>query len=84
MKNLAFVANGKGIEAYTPPGEDNRFLGLINSLQERNVEFRACRNAMNALDVTEEELVNGVEPVPTGVGELARLEELDYGYIKAP
>jgi hypothetical protein len=84
VKNLAFVANGKGIMAYTPAGGESRFYDLINSLQDRGVAFRACRNAMNALDVSEDELLEGIEPVPSGVGEVARLEELEYGYIKAP
>ena len=84
VKEVAFVANSKGVTTYTPPGEENEFYDTITALQERGVEFRACGNAMEALELTEEDLVDGVEPVPSAVGELARLQELGYGYIKAP
>ncbi|WP_135825133.1 DsrE family protein [Halorussus ruber] len=84
VKNVVFVANGKGVKVYTPPSEENEFRETITSLQDRGVEFRACGNAMDALDLTKADLVDGVEPVPSAVGELARLQELGYGYIKAP
>ncbi|WP_137286342.1 DsrE family protein [Halorussus salinisoli] len=84
VKNLVFVANSKGVKVYTPPNGGNEFYELVNSLQERGVTFRACGNAMDALGLTEKDLVDGVEPVPSAVGELSRLQELGYGYIKAP
>ncbi|GKZ14395.1 hypothetical protein BG842_21065 [Haladaptatus sp. W1] len=84
VKDLVLLANGKGILVYTPPTADNEFADRIASLQERGVTFRACENAMEMLDVTEDDLLPGVESVPSGVGELARLQELNYGYIKAP
>ncbi|WP_225335996.1 DsrE family protein [Halomicrobium urmianum] len=85
VKDLILVANGPGVKVYTPPSEgDNEFADLINSLQERGVTFRACENAMDMFDLTEDDLLDGVETVPSAVGELARLQELDYGYIKAP
>ncbi|WP_440009393.1 DsrE family protein [Halomicrococcus sp. SG-WS-1] len=84
VKELVFVANGKGVTLYTPSTEDNEFYDLVTSLQERGVAFRACGNAMEALGLTKDDLIDGVEPVPSAVGELARLQELEYGYIKAP
>lgn len=84
VKELVLLANGPGVKVYTPPSEDNEFYDVINTLQERGVTFRACQNAMDMFDLTEDDLIDGVEPVPSGVGELARLQELDFGYIKAP
>ena len=84
VKELVFVANGKGVTLYTPPTEDNEFYDLLTSLQERGVTFRACGNAMEMLGLAEEDLIDGVEPVPSAVGELARLQELEFAYIKAP
>ena len=84
VKELIFVANGKGVTLYTPSTEDNEFYDLVTSLQERGVTFRACGNAMEMLGLTEDDLIDGVEPVPSAVGELARLQELEFGYMKTP
>jgi intracellular sulfur oxidation DsrE/DsrF family protein len=84
VKDLVVLANGKGVKLYTPPTDDNEFADLIASLQDRGVTFRACGNAMDMLGLTKDDLLSGVERVPSGVGELARLQALDYGYIKVP
>ena len=84
VKELVFVANGKGVTLYTPPNEDNELYDFVTSLQERGVTFRACGNAMEMLGLTEDDLIDGVEPVPSAVGELARLQELEFGYMKTP
>ncbi|WP_458208621.1 DsrE family protein [Haladaptatus sp. NG-SE-30] len=82
VKNLVVLANGKGVRLYTPPTDDNEFESQIVSLQDRGVTFRACGNAMEMLGLTKDDLLPGVERVPSGVGELARLQALDFGYIK--
>ncbi|WP_458188789.1 DsrE family protein [Haladaptatus sp. NG-WS-4] len=84
VNDLVFLANGKGVLVYTPPTDDNEFADIVAMLQERGVTFRACENAMEHLGLTEDDLLPGVEPVPSGVGELARLQQLGYGYIKSP
>lgn len=84
VNDLVFLANGKGVLVYTPPTDDNEFADIIEMLQEQGVTFRACENAMEHLDLTEDDLLPGVEPVPSGVGELTRLQQLSYGYIKSP
>ncbi|WP_136718465.1 DsrE family protein [Halorientalis salina] len=84
VKELVFLANGPGIKIYTPSSQENEFYDRINSLQERGVTFRVCQNAMDMFELTEDDLIDGVEPVPSAVGELARLQELGFGYIKVP
>ena len=84
VKDLVVLANGKGVQLYTPPTDDNEFADQIASLQDRGVTFRACGNAMEMLGLTKDDLLSGVERIPSGVGELARLQALDFGYIKAP
>ncbi|MFD1586477.1 DsrE family protein [Halorientalis brevis] len=84
VTELVFLSNGPGVKLYTPPGRENDFADRINSLQERGVSFRVCQNSMAMLDLTEDQLIDGVEPVPSAVGEFARLQEVGYGYIKVP
>ncbi|MFH5802353.1 DsrE family protein [Haladaptatus sp. CMAA 1911] len=84
VKDLVVLANSKGVQLYTPPTDDNEFADQIASLQDRGVTFRACGNAMEMLGLTKDDLLSGVERVPSGVGELARFQALDFGYIKVP
>ena len=44
----------------------------------------SCRNAMSAQGLTSDDLVGGVETVPSGVGGVANLEADGYRYIKIP
>ncbi|SCY53235.1 DsrE family protein [Thiohalorhabdus denitrificans] len=53
----------------------------INSLMTYDVSFRACRNTMDAMGVADENLLDGVEPVPAGVLEMARLQQEGYSYV---
>lgn len=53
----------------------------MEALRERGVEFKQCRNALAGVETTEADLIDGVELVPSGVGELVRLQDDGYAYI---
>lgn len=56
---------------------------LVTPLMERGVAFRACRNTLDARMIAPAQLLEGVEVVPAGVAEAARLQVRDgYAYIK--
>lgn len=57
---------------------------MVESLANQGVVFRACRNALRGMDATDDDLLPGVEGVPSGSGELARLQDENFGYVKAP
>lgn len=79
---VVVVANGAGVrmfvEATTVQEE------LVGQLRTYDVALRACRNALHGMGATDDDLLRGVEGVPSGSGELARLQDEGYGYIKAP
>ena len=53
----------------------------VTSLQQYGVEFHACGNTLEALKVTEENLIEGVIAVPVGVDDLMQLQEKGYSYV---
>ena len=83
VEDVVLVANGRGIELLTT--DDSRHPGAVRDLVGKGVAFRACENSMAALDVEPDDLVEGVETVPSGVGELTKLQARDgYAYIETP
>jgi intracellular sulfur oxidation DsrE/DsrF family protein len=82
MENTVLVANGKGI--YLLTRAESAAPDSVRSLIDEGASFRACSNSMDALDVSEDELIDGVEVVPAGVGELTRLQAEGYAYIETP
>lgn len=51
-------------------------------LQEQEIEFHACRNALKAFKIAEEQLPKPVQVVPAGVLDLVKLQHHGYAYIK--
>lgn len=83
VENVVLVANGKGIKLLVEEESDQG--DRVRELLDEGVSFRACENSMDALDVSESELIEGVETVPAGVGELTKLQVRDdYAYIETP
>lgn len=76
--DVALVSNGGGITLLT---EDSPQREAIETLQERGVAFKQCSNTLTDIDIDEDDLIDGVELVSSGVGEIARLEAAGYVYI---
>ena len=84
LGDVVVVANGQGIKLLAE--DDSAVANDVQRLIDEGVEFRACRNSMQALDITENDLLNPeIEIVPAGVGTLTRLQAKEhYAYIKTP
>lgn len=83
VENIVLVANGKGIKLLS--AEESDQADRVRKLIEKGVSFRACENSMASLDVSTSDLIEGVETVPAGVGELTKLQARDnYAYIETP
>lgn len=70
LDDVVLVANSGGLALLTG---DSPQRAAIETLQERGVIFKQCRNTIAGTDTTEQDLIDGVGFVPSGVGELARL-----------
>jgi intracellular sulfur oxidation DsrE/DsrF family protein len=78
---IAILANGAAVTALIEPVEHD---GLLGKLIDEGVTIRACNNALRGMGKTPDDLFPEVEAVPSGSGELARLQSEGYGYVKAP
>lgn len=78
LEAVALVANSGGLNLLL---EDSPERDRVVALQRRGVEFKQCRNTIAGTDVTEADLIDDVKLVPSGVGELVRLQTDGYAYI---
>jgi hypothetical protein len=77
---IALVVNGGGIALLR---DDSPQREGIETLAAEGVVLKACRNTLEGGDTDEEDLLDGVEIVPSGIGEVARLQsEENYAYFK--
>lgn len=77
---IEVLANGKSVDNYIKDNDQNE--ESMRELSESGVEFAACNNSLNNLNIEKEELFDFVEIVPAGVLELAQKQAQGYGYIK--
>ena len=78
LEEVSLVANGDGLGLLT---YDSDHRETVQALQERGVAFKQCENTLDGTDVTPDDLLDGVELVSSGVGELTRLQADGYAYI---
>lgn len=79
MDDVAVLAQAEGIDPVTTDGDES---GRVQALVEDGVSVKACSNTLAMFDLTEADLVDGVETVSSGVGELTRLQNDGYAYIR--
>ena len=49
---------------------------------ENMVSFRVCSNSLKGRDIEPEDLLQGIEVVESGVGELTKLQSEGFSYIR--
>ncbi|MFB6114090.1 MAG: DsrE family protein [Halodesulfurarchaeum sp.] len=76
---VALVANSGGLDLLL---EDSPERDRVIELQQRGVQFKQCSNTIEGTSVTASDLIDGVELVSSGVGELARLQADGFAYLK--
>jgi intracellular sulfur oxidation DsrE/DsrF family protein len=54
----------------------------IEELKARKVRVAVCQNTMNAKGVTREDLLPGLEVVPSAIGEIVRRQHEGMAYVK--
>lgn len=79
IDDVAIVAQADGIEPLTAGGDGSE---TVESLLETGISVKACGNTLDLKDLAESDLVEGVETVPSGGGELTRLQDEGYAYIR--
>jgi intracellular sulfur oxidation DsrE/DsrF family protein len=79
MDDVAVLAQAEGIDPVTANGDES---DRVRALIEDGVSVKACSNTLAMFDLDESDLVDGVETVSSGVGELTRLQNDGYAYIR--
>ncbi len=79
MDDIAVLAQAEGIDPVTKEGDESE---RVRALVESGVSVKACSNTLAMFDLDESDLVDGVETVSSGVGELTRLQNDGYAYIR--
>lgn len=80
-EEVTLLANGDAAYFFT---RDSPISERVESLVEAGVRCRVCRNSITARDIDAESLVDGVELVPSGVGELVTRQAAGDAYLKVP
>jgi hypothetical protein len=78
VDTVTVVANAGAVRMLTEGPHADR----VRTLSQAGVEFRACSNSVERVGFAPSELLAPVETVTSGVGEVARLQETGYGYIR--
>ena len=83
--DLVVVMHGKGVTLLKKANDDMNFQSKVVNLKDQDVKFQVCNNTLRGKKIDyETDLfdVNENDIVPSGVAELARLQQKGYTYIK--
>ncbi|WP_276302292.1 DsrE family protein [Halorussus lipolyticus] len=79
MDAIAVVAQSEGIDPLTTDGTHS---DTVRDLLDAGIDFRACSNTLDLLDLEDGDLVDGVETVSSGASELTRLQDDGWAYLR--
>ena len=83
--DLRIIMHGKGVSLLMKANADANFESKVVSLKSQNVAFKVCKNTLRGkkidynsdlFDVSESDIV------PSGVAELAHLQDQGFSYIR--
>jgi intracellular sulfur oxidation DsrE/DsrF family protein len=77
---VELVANADGVIIYLPALKV--YTERIELLARSGVRFVACANSLRSMGLEREQLLELVEVVPSGVGELTRRQAEGWAYIR--
>ncbi len=83
--DLVVVMHGKGVALLKKANDDMNFQSKVVNLKDQDVKFQVCNNTLRGKKIDyETDLfdVNETDIIPSGVAELARLQQKGYTYIK--
>ena len=77
---IELLANGEGVMMLLKRPE--QYVDKIIQLAAQGVQFKACAHALQHAGINPDELLDVVEVVPSGVGELVKKQAAGWFYIK--
>jgi intracellular sulfur oxidation DsrE/DsrF family protein len=79
MDDIAVVAQAEGIDPFT---KGDTHSDTVQELLDAGIEFKACSNTLDMMDLEDRDLVDGVETVSSGASELTRLQDDGWAYLR--
>lgn len=77
------LANSEAVKAYDMSSDlGKQITNDMEKLENKNVRFTACNNALNGFNVKKKNLMEFLDIVPVGVLELVKKQREGYAYIK--
>ncbi|GAB6055563.1 DsrE family protein [Methanobacterium movens] len=76
---LELVTYGPGLQLFL---KASPFFPHMESLAEKGVIFAACNNTIKGMGIAVSELLDSVQVVPSGVGELVKKQHQGWIYIR--
>ena len=82
VENVAveLVVNGVAVNEFKK--EDFKYSKQVDELIALGARFGICKNSLKGIGLNEEDLIDGVEIVSSGVGELVRKQRDGWAYIR--
>jgi intracellular sulfur oxidation DsrE/DsrF family protein len=78
---MEVVMYGQGLDLVTK-GKSAVADDVVRLAQNKNIAFKVCKVAMKAHNLTENDLLQGVQTVPDGIYEVISKQKQGWGYIK--
>ena len=78
---MEVVMYGQGLDLVTK-GKSAASDDVVKLAANKNIAFKVCRVAMKAHNLTENDLLQGVQTVPDGIYEVISKQREGWGYIK--
>ena len=83
---IVVVTHGKGIDFLLTEAKDDKgdaYTAQIAGLKDRGVDFNVCANTLKGRKLSNDAVILDAKVVPSGVGELGKLQtQQGYVYIK--
>ncbi len=77
--DIAVIINSNAIDIVEEGSEASK---IIEEFLSKDVEFNACSNSLENREIREEDVIDGVKIVSSGVGRLNQLEGEGFNYVK--
>ena len=77
--DIELLMNGTGVKMMLKEGE---YVNKVDYLSNKGVVFCVCSNSLKALDMQENDMIEGTKIIPSGVGELVKKQNKGWNYIK--
>ena len=79
MESTAAVLNADAVKIAEQESEASEFL---EPMVEAGLDLKICSNSLSGIEADRDDMIEGIEVVSSGVGELNRLQEDGYNYIR--